>query len=65
MSEANDVVVVVVDDTTLKMARKPVKLQKENPAECAGECASYLFMDSSYWLNPNTMGSIVECGSAL
>ena len=30
-------VVVVVDVTTLKMARKPVKLQKENPAGCAGE----------------------------
>ena len=28
---------VVVDVTTLKMARKPVKLQKENPAGCAGE----------------------------
>ena len=27
----------VVDVTTLKMARKPVKLQKENPAGCAGE----------------------------
>ena len=25
------------DVTTLKMARKPVKLQKENPAWCAGE----------------------------
>ena len=25
------------DVTTLKMARKPVKLQKENPARCAGE----------------------------
>ena len=25
------------DVTTLKMARKPVKLQKENPAGCAGE----------------------------
>jgi len=29
--------VVVVDVTTLEMARKPVKLQKENPAVCAGE----------------------------
>ena len=28
---------MVVDFTTLKMARKPVKLQKENPAGCAGE----------------------------
>ena len=28
---------VLVDVTTLKMARKPVKLQKENPAGCAGE----------------------------
>ena len=28
---------VVVDVTTLKMARKPVKLQKESPAGCAGE----------------------------
>ena len=28
---------VVVDVTTLEMARKTVKLQKENPAECAGE----------------------------
>ena len=28
---------VVVDVTTLEMARKPVKLQKENPAGCAGE----------------------------
>ena len=28
---------VVVDVTTLKMARKPVKLQKENPAGCDGE----------------------------
>ena len=28
---------VVVDVTTFKMARKPVKLQKENPAGCAGE----------------------------
>ena len=26
-----------VDVTTLKMARKPVKLQKENSAGCAGE----------------------------
>ena len=26
-----------VDVTTLKMARKPVKLQKENQAGCAGE----------------------------
>jgi len=25
------------DATTLKMARKTVKLQKENPAGCAGE----------------------------
>ena len=25
------------DDTTIKLARKPVKQQKENPAECAGE----------------------------
>ena len=30
-------VAIVVDVTTLKMARKPVKLQKENPAGCAGE----------------------------
>ena len=30
-------VVVVVDVTTLKMARKPMKLQKENLAGCAGE----------------------------
>ena len=29
-------VVVVVGVTTLKMARKPVKLQKENLAGCAG-----------------------------
>ena len=29
--------VVVVVAITLKMARKPVKLQKENPAGCAGE----------------------------
>ena len=28
---------VVVDVTTLKMARKPVKLHKENPAGCAKE----------------------------
>ena len=28
---------VVVDVTTLKMARKPVKLQKENPAGCVEE----------------------------
>ena len=28
--------VVVIDVTTLKMARKPVKLQKESPAGCAG-----------------------------
>ena len=28
---------VVVDVTTLKMARKPLKLQKENPAGYAGE----------------------------
>ena len=28
---------MVVDVTTLKMARKPVKLKKENPAGCAGE----------------------------
>ena len=27
----------MVDVTTLKMARKPVKIQKENPARCAGE----------------------------
>ena len=26
-----------VDVKTLKVARKPVKLQKENPAGCAGE----------------------------
>ena len=31
------VALVVVDVTTLKMARKPVKLQKESPAGCAGE----------------------------
>ena len=29
--------VVVVDVKALKMARKPVKLQKESPAGCAGE----------------------------
>ena len=29
--------VLVFDVTTLKMARKPAKLQKENPAGCAGE----------------------------
>ena len=29
--------VLLFDVTTLKMARKPVKLQKENPAGCAGE----------------------------
>ena len=29
--------VVVVDVTTLKIARKPVKLQMENPAGYAGE----------------------------
>ena len=29
--------VVVIDVTTLEMARKPVKVQKENPAGCAGE----------------------------
>ena len=29
--------VVVVDVTTLKMAKKPGKLQKENPAGCTGE----------------------------
>ena len=29
--------VVVVDVTTLKMTRKPMKLYKENPAGCAGE----------------------------
>ena len=29
--------VVVVDVTTLEMARKPVKLQKESPAGCVGE----------------------------
>ena len=28
---------VVVDVTTLKMARKPDKLQNENPEGCAGE----------------------------
>ena len=28
---------VVFDVTTLKMARKPVKFHKENPAGCAGE----------------------------
>ena len=28
---------VVVDVTSLKMARKPVKLQKENITGCAGE----------------------------
>ena len=28
---------MVVDVTTLKMARKPMKLQKESPAGCAGE----------------------------
>ena len=28
---------MVVDVTTLKMARKPVKLQEENPVEWAGE----------------------------
>ena len=27
----------MVDVTTLKIARKPVELQKENPAGCAGE----------------------------
>ena len=27
----------MVDVTTLKMARKPVKLQKENSGGCAGE----------------------------
>ena len=30
---------LVVDVTTLKMARKQVKLQKENPAGCAEEKA--------------------------
>ena len=29
--------VVLVDVTKLTMERKPVKLQKENPAGCAGE----------------------------
>ena len=29
--------IVVVDVTTLKMRRKPLKLQKESPAGCAGE----------------------------
>ena len=29
--------VVVVDVTTLKMSKKPVNLQKENPAGCVGE----------------------------
>ena len=33
----NAEVVVVVDFTTLKMVKKPVKLQKERPAGCAGE----------------------------
>ena len=28
---------LLFDVTTLKIARKPVKLQKENPAGCAGE----------------------------
>ena len=28
---------VVIDVTTLKMARKPVKLQQKSPAGCAGE----------------------------
>ena len=28
---------LLFDVTTLKMARKPVKLQKESPAGCAGE----------------------------
>ena len=28
---------MVVDATALKMTRKPVKLQKENPAGCTGE----------------------------
>ena len=31
------VLVVVVIVTTLKMARKPVKLQKDSPAGCAWE----------------------------
>ena len=31
------VVVVVVRGQTIKLARKPVKKQKENPAGCAGE----------------------------
>ena len=30
-------VVLVVHVTTFKMTRKPVKLQKESPAGCAGE----------------------------
>ena len=29
--------IAMVDVITLKMARKPVKLQKESPAGCAGE----------------------------
>ena len=31
------IALMVVDDTTLKMTRKTVKLPKENPAGCAGE----------------------------
>ena len=31
------IVVVVCDDTGIKMVRKSVKKQKQNPAGCAGE----------------------------
>jgi len=34
--------------TTLKMARKPVKLQKENPAGCAGEGKQYAVKEFVY-----------------
>ena len=30
-------ITVVVVKTTIKMAREPVKKQKENPARCSGE----------------------------
>jgi len=36
------------DITTLKMARKPVKLQKENPAGCAGEGKHYAVKEFVY-----------------